>query len=97
MAFLDFFLPFVRPFQADDKVIRPFNAHPTLRIRSATDLTLNGGPRTFLLQTRRDGLLRDGPQSLFRIRKLWLVAAVRQTSRRPLLRKCLLGTENLHQ
>ena len=77
--------------------MRPFNAHRPVRLRRAYDLALKGGPLTFLLQARRSGLQRDEPQSLFRIRNPRLFAAVRRTSSRRLLRKCVLGTEALHQ
>ena len=59
LPFPAFFSAFVRPFKADDKVIRPFNAHRTLQLRRATDIELNGGPLTFPNQPSRGGLRLD--------------------------------------
>ena len=65
----DLFLAFVRPFKAEDKIMRLFNAHQSSWLGHAMEPVLNNRLRGFSNQARRRGLQLDEPQSLLHIRK----------------------------
>ena len=70
-------LAFVRPFEAEDKIMRLFNAHQPSWLGHAMEPVLNNRLRGFSNQAGRRGLQLDEPQRLLYIRRPRRFVAVR--------------------
>jgi hypothetical protein len=75
--FSNFFLAFVRPFQAEDKLTRLFNAQWTIVSRTRYGAGFEQRTTGLPNQAYGGGLQLDEPQRLFNIRKPWRFDSVR--------------------